>query len=445
MADIGGHLQRIEKRIDGNEERSNQNTAGVQRNSEKINKLAELQASITDKIDSQTTETWNAIDKVVTSHNESVTGINELIKINKTNIENVQFNIVQEVEALKDQNKKIMETFHGRLEDTSSKVTQLEEAHQLQVQKNGHYDSLKSQIVKLDEERQRQEAKTRDEVDATLNQNNLIINRLNDLEGKTEVNTKSLTEIEPLAKSTDQKIAVIKQEIIKETNSHFESIKSEVSTTLLKVVEKKDDFEKYFESMKEESQKDKKKLLTFVEEKIDNEVKRIEDSQLNLEKQFDTSTSLLSTVSNKVVTLEDGEKNQKITINKLENILEDSNAKIESLEAADIFLQGTYRKMTEKSIEIEKDMKTLESKITKENDQMKIEILDQIQSDRTKAEHENEDFLRNIGELNGKFSGICLICFFKKIRYGNMNSKIQTYSAICSMQIMFCYLNPRAK
>ena len=413
LADISGHLQRIEKRVDGNEERSNQNTAGVQRNSEKINKLAELQASITDKVESKTAETWNAIDKVIISHNESVSSINELIKNTKTNIENVQFNMDQEVKALKDHNKKIMETFHGRLEDTSNKVIMLEEAHQLQVQKNGHYDSLKSQIVKLDEERQQQEAKTRDEVDATLNQTNQIINRLKDLEGKTDVNTKSLTEIEPLAKSTDQKIAVFKQEIIKETNSHFESMKSEVSTTLLKVVEKKDDFEKYFENMKEESQKDKQKLLNFVEEKIDNEVKRIEDSQVNLEKQFDASTSLLATVSNKIETLEDGEKNQKISINKLENLVEDSNAKIESLEAADIFLQGTYRKMTEKSIEIEKDLRTLESKITKENDQMKVEILDQMKYDRTKAEQENEMFSRNISELNGKFSGICLICLHK--------------------------------
>lgn len=413
LADISGHLQRIEKRVDGNEERSNQNTAGVQRNSEKINKLAELQASITDKVESKTAETWNAIDKVIISHNESVSSINELIKNTKTNIENVQFNMDQEVKALKDHNKKIMETFYGRLEDTSNKVIMLEEAHQLQMQKNGHYDSLKSQIVKLDEERQQQEAKTRDEVDATLNQNNQIINRLNDLEGKTDVNTKSLTEIEPLAKSTDQKIAVFKQEIIKETNSHFESMKSEVSTTLLKVVEKKDDFEKYFENMKEESQKDKQKLLNFVEEKIDNEVKRIEDSQVNLEKQFDASTSLLATVSNKIETLEDDEKNQKISLNKLENLVEDSNAKIESLEAADIFLQGTYRKMTEKSIEIEKDLRTLESKITKENDQMKVEILDQMKYDRTKAEQENEMFSRNISELNGKFSGICLICLHK--------------------------------
>merc|ERR1712066_1014334 len=133
---------------------------------------------------------------------------------------------------------------------------------------------------------------------ATLNQNNQIIKRLNDIEGKTDVNTKSLTEIEPLAKSTDQKIAVFKQEIIKETNSHFESMKSEMSTTLLKVVEKKDDFEKYFENMKMESEKDKQKILNFVEEK-----------------------------------------------------LEDSNTKIANLEAADDFLQGTYRKMTEKSIE----------------------------------------------------------------------------------------------
>merc|ERR1711874_194310 len=114
LADISGHLQSIDKIIYFNEERSNQNTAGVQRNSEKINKLAELQASITDKIDSKTTETWNAIDKVIISHNESVSSINELIKNTKTNIENVQFNMDQEVKALKDHNKKIMETFHGR-------------------------------------------------------------------------------------------------------------------------------------------------------------------------------------------------------------------------------------------------------------------------------------------------------------------------------------------
>merc|ERR1712066_5008 len=321
FADIGGHLQRIEKKIEGNEERSNQNSAGVQKISEKINKLAELQASITDKIDTKTTETWNAIEKVTTSHNESVSGIKALTKINKTNIEKVQYNMDQEFWALKDQNKKLMETFHGRLEDTNNKVILLEEAHQSQVQKNGHYDSLKSQIVKLDEERQQQEAKTRDEVDATLNQNNQIIKRLNDIEGKTDVNTKSLTEIEPLAKSTDQKIAVFKQEIIKETNSHFESMKSEMSTTLLKVVEKKDDFEKYFENMKMESEKDKQKILNFVEEK-----------------------------------------------------LEDSNTKIANLEAADDFLQGTYRKMTEKSIEIEKDLTNLENTLKRESEQLKFEI-----------------------------------------------------------------------
>ena len=70
LADISGHLQRIEKRVDGNEERSNQNTAGVQRNSEKINKLAELQASITEKIESKTAETWNAIDKVIKGYSK---------------------------------------------------------------------------------------------------------------------------------------------------------------------------------------------------------------------------------------------------------------------------------------------------------------------------------------------------------------------------------------
>merc|ERR1711874_536067 len=353
LADISGHLQRIEKRIDGNEERSNQNTAGVQRNSEKINKLAELQASITDKIDSKTTETWNAIDKVVSSHNESVAAINEMIKINQTNVENVQFNIDQGVEALKDQNKKIVETFQGRLEDTNTKVTLLEEAHQLQVQKNGHYDTLKSQIVRLDEERQQQEAKTRDEVDATLNQNNQIINRLNDLEGKTDVNTKSLTEIESLAKSTDQKIAVFKQEIIKETNSHFESMKSEVSTTLLKVVEKKDDLEKYFDNIKEDSEKEKEKLMNSVDEKLG-----------------------------------------------------DCSAKISSLEAADVFLQGTYRKMTEKTIEIEKELENMEKSLKKTNEDMKDEILNKMIDEKNENEKEKQVFSKKITEMDAKISGI---------------------------------------
>merc|ERR1711874_393359 len=253
------------------------------------------------------------IDKIIASHSETIGGVKDLIEINKDNIA-----------ILKEQNQKQIESVNELFKVTNEKVLLLEEAHQKQVQKNDYYDSFKAKIVTLDEERQKQEARTRDEVDATVYQNNLIINRLKDLEEKTEGNTKSLTEIEPLAKSTDQKIAVFKQEIIKETNSHFESIKSEISTTLLKVVEKKDDFEKYFENMKEESQKDKQKLLTFVEEKIDNEVKRIEDSQVNLEKQFDASTSLLATVSNKIETLEDGEKNQKISINKLENLVEDS-------------------------------------------------------------------------------------------------------------------------
>ena len=342
LTEMNGFLQRIEKKVESNEERSTQNTAGVQRNSEKINKLAELQASITDRIESKSTETWNAIDKIIASHSETVLGVNDMIKINQNNIG-----------TLKDHHEKQIQSVHEILKSTHDKVRLLEEAHQHQLQKNDHYDSFKGQILKLDEERQKAEVRTRDEVDWTANQNNLIINRLNDLEGKTEGNTKSLTEIEPLARSTDQKIAVFKQEIIKETNSHFESIKSEMSTTLLKVVEKKDDFQKYFENMKEETEKEKQKFKNFVDEKF-----------------------------------------------------EDSNAKIESLEAADVFLQGTYRKMTEKSTEIETGLVTLEQTFKKENEEIKNEIFNKIKNERTESDKDNEAFAKNIRQMMGKLTGI---------------------------------------
>ena len=345
LTEMTGFLQRIERKVESNEERSNQNTAGVQRNSEKINKLAELQASITDRIESKSTETWNAIDKIIASHSETVLGVNDMIKVNQNNIG-----------ILKDNHDKQIESVNEILKSTHDKVRLLEEAHQHQLRKNDHYDSFKEQIMTLDEERQRAEVRTRDEVDATVSQTNLIINRLNDLEGRTEGNTKSLTEIEPLAKSADQKIGVFKQEIIKETNSHFESIKSEMSTTLLKVVEKKDDFQKYFENIKEETEKDKQKMMNLVDKRF-----------------------------------------------------EDSNAKIESLEAADIFLQGTYRKMTEKSTEIEKGMVIMEQKLNKENEDNKNEIINKIKNERAESDKENEAFAKNIKQMMGKLSGNCSI------------------------------------
>merc|ERR1711936_41561 len=332
LTEMNGFLQRIEKKVESNEERSTQNTAGVQRNSEKINKLAELQASIPDRIESKSTETWNAIDKIIASHSETVLGVNDMIKINQNNIG-----------TLKDHHEKQIQSVHEILKSTHDKVRLLEEAHQHQLRRNDHYDSFKGQILKLDEERQKAEVRTRDEVDWTANQNNLIINRLNDLEGKTEGNTKSLTEIEPLARSTDQKIAVFKQEIIKETNSHFESIKSEMSTTLLKVVEKKDDLEKYFDDIKEDPEKEKEKLMNSVDEKLG-----------------------------------------------------DCSAKITSLEAADVFLQGTYRKMTEKTIEIEKELENMEKSLKKTNEDMKDEILNKMIDEKNENEKEKQVFSKKI-------------------------------------------------
>ena len=345
LTEMSGLLQKIEKRVENNEERSILNTAGVQRNSEKINKLADLQANITDKIESKYTDTWNAIDKIIASHSETIGGVKDLIEINKDNIA-----------ILKEQNQKQIESVNELFKVTNEKVLLLEEAHQKQVQKNDYYDSFKAKIVTLDEERQKQEARTRDEVDATVYQNNLIINRLKDLEEKTEGNTKSLTEIEPLAKSTDQKIAVFKQEIIKETNSHFESIKSEISTTLLKVVEKKDDLEKYFDDIKEDSEKEKEKLMNSVDEKLG-----------------------------------------------------DCSAKISSLEAADVFLQGTYRKMTEKTIEIEKELENMEKSLKKTNEDMKDEILNKMIDEKNENEKEIKVFSKKITEMDVKISGISLI------------------------------------
>merc|ERR1712079_277665 len=138
LTEMSGLLQKIEKRVENNEERSILNTAGVQRNSEKINKLADLQANITDKIESKYTDTWNAIDKIIASHSETIGGVKDLIEINKDNIA-----------ILKEQNQKQIESVNELFKVTNEKVLLLEEAHQKQLQKNDYYDSLKLRLLRL--------------------------------------------------------------------------------------------------------------------------------------------------------------------------------------------------------------------------------------------------------------------------------------------------------
>merc|ERR1712130_771561 len=88
--------------------------------------------------------------------------------------------------------------------------------------------------------------------------------KFKELEEETKLNTKSLVEIEPMAKAIDGKFDGFKQQIIIENNRHFESFKSEVSTTMMKVTERNNTVEKHFETIKDNSGKIKEELQNIL-------------------------------------------------------------------------------------------------------------------------------------------------------------------------------------
>merc|ERR1712173_233643 len=190
-----------------------------------------------------------------------------------------------------------------------------------------------------------------------LSQQETLEGKVKKLEEETKLNTKSLVEIEPITKSIDTKMDGLKQQIIIENNRHFESIKSEVSTTMMKVTEKNNTVEKHFETFKDNTGKIKEELEAILKGDQIEQMEKLKIIQEETDKALKSSDLLISTVVEKIQNLEQFEKLHNQKTSSMEGVLKETNSKLSNLESADLFLQESHRILTEKSSNIEKEMK----------------------------------------------------------------------------------------
>ena len=240
--------------------------------------------------------------------------------------------------------------------------------------------------------------------------------KLQELENETKKNSLSLVEIEPVAKTIDGRFEGIKQQIIIENNKHFESFKSEVSTTMMKVTEKNNTVEKHFETIKDNSEKIKeelKEILKKDQENIMNEVKIMKEET---DQAIKSSDVLINSMVEKIQSLELSDKNSKLKINEFENLFEESSSKLSNLESADLFLQEAHRLLTEKSTKLEADLVSFNTSMTEaaetQNADMEKKMQNSIDNLRAEADGTRvaiEKLNKKIPGRINKFYGVSLI------------------------------------
>merc|ERR1712013_571172 len=226
-----------------------------------------------------------------------------------------------------------------------------------------------------------------------VNYQDLLEGKLREVGEETKMNSKSLVEIEPLAKSIDsrlvmlqnsnaEKMEVLKEQILVENTHRIESFRSEVSTSLVSVSEKNESVEKHIQVFKDSSDKIKSDIQDMVSKeqeshqnrlsallkenesvtnnlklKLDEQLSVISDKLTGTQEKIDSFHSDISSLENKVHNIETSDSKQNALLSKLEDQTDNLDVKLSSLESADLFLQEAHRMHTEKALDIEKECK----------------------------------------------------------------------------------------
>ena len=235
--------------------------------------------------------------------------------------------------------------------------------------------------------------------------------KLKDIEDETKKNSQSLVEIEPVAKSIDGRLEGIKQQIIIENNKHFESFKSEVSTSMEKVTEKNNTVEKHFETIKDNSEKIKAELKEMLMEDQKENMNKIQNMKNETDQALKSSDVLISTMVEKIQNLELSDKDVKTKMTELVKKIDDSDQKLTNLESADLFLQEAHRMLTEKSTKLESDLKQVEATSTKTSEVQKDELKKLLDTNMDLVRGESEGVKNSMNKLYEKLPGRELIFF----------------------------------
>merc|ERR1711915_475758 len=225
---------------------------------------------------------------------------------------------------------------------------------------------------------------------SVVNYQEQLEGRIRELSEETKLNSKSLFEIEPLAKSMDNRILtlqnsnaerleVLKEQILIENTRHIESIKTEVSTSLVSVKEKNESVEKHIQVFKDTGDKLKQQINTISKNQIQNEegLSILKDEAISM--------------TGRLVDLEKSDGTQNAILSRLDDQDKNIESKISSLESADIFLQEASRMNTEKLLNIENECKRMEQTFLDFFKDQRHELDSRVKTDIDTLQSENKN------------------------------------------------------
>ena len=300
----------------------------------------------------------------------------------------------------------------GQLDNLETKVNQLEKQVLLRNESNDQdTKSLGNQISSVQKEMEESFKSIQSSFENTLvKYQGSLEDKVNTIQEETKLNTKSLVEIEPMAKSIESRVDGMKQQIIIENNRHFESFRSEVSSTMMKVTERNNTVEKHFETIKDNSEKIKNDLQEVLKHDLDNQMMKIVNIKEETDKALKSTDLMISTVVEKIENLETSDKAHKQKELNLESLIEDTKSKLSELESADLFLQEAYRNLTEKSASVEKEMKLFEKTIMKDSEEQKTYFDNKLKNEVNLLQEGNSSLINSLNSTNNKLSGKSFFC-----------------------------------
>ena len=431
----------------------------------KMNKLEEMrqqsESKARDEVDATISQNNKAVNQLANDFGEKFVRLEEILRQEQNELNKYSESVNLELKAVKGDNQQVI----SKIEDVAglnrkmltdfdqslnSKFKKYEEIHTselerieqqlqestfIQAEKVGQLENLEAKVIDLDKqmlvrnESNDQEKKSlgnhissvqketeesfksiRSSLENTLvKYQGSLEDKVNSIQEETKLNTKSLVEIEPMAKSIESRVDGIKQQIIIENNKHFESFRSEVSSTMMKVTERNNTVEKHFETIRDNSDKIKNELQEVFKHDLDNQMTKIVNIQEETDKALKSTDMMISTAVEKIENLETADKAHKQKELNLESLIEDTKSKLSELESADLFLQEAHRNLTEKSASVDKEIKLLEKTIMRDSEELKIQFDNKLKNEVILLQEGNNSLINSFNLTNSKLSGkICL-------------------------------------
>ena len=431
----------------------------------KMNKLEEMRqqsdAKARDEVDATISQNNKAVNQLANDFGEKFVRLEELLRQEQNELNKYSESVNTELKAVKGDNQQVI----SKIEDVAglnrkmlndfdqslnSKFRKYEEIHTselerieqqlqestfIQAEKVGQLENLEAKVIDIEKqmfmknESNDQEKKSlgnrisniQKQTEESFNsirssfENTMVKyqgsleDKVNSIQEETKLNTKSLVEIEPMAKSIESRVDGIKQQIIIENNKHFESFRSEVSSTMMKVTERNNTVEKHFETIKDNSDKIKNELQEVLKHDLENQMTKIVNIQEETEKALKSTDMMISTVIEKIENLETADKAHKQKELNLESLIDDTKSKLSDLESADLFLQEAHRNLTEKSASVDKEMKLLEKSILKDSEELKTQFDNKLKNEVNLLQEDNTSLINSFNLTNSKLSGnICI-------------------------------------